>query len=202
MLKDTFSPVAKLPTIRILFTIALFYKSAIHQLDVANAFLHGEINETVNMKQPKGFEDSSNPDHVCRLRKAIYGLRQAPRQWYTTFTSYLLHLGFQHSQADPSLLLLHRNQTKIYLLVYVDDILITGNDVKAMTVLVDQLKSKFTMKDLGTANQFLDIKITSTPNKHFLSQSLYANSIIKLAELHKCNSVANPCVTKMPEVSP
>ncbi|PKU64658.1 Retrovirus-related Pol polyprotein from transposon TNT 1-94 [Dendrobium catenatum] len=200
--QETFSPVAKLPTIRILFTIALFYKWQIHQLDVANAFLHGDLNDTVYMKQPKGFEDSSNPEHVCRLRKAIYGLRQAPRQWYTTFTSYLLQLGFKHSQADPSLLSLHRKHIHIYLLVYVDDILLTGNDPSAIKTLVAQLQSQFTMKNLGNAHHFLGIKIDSSPDKYFLSQTRYAQSILKLAELQKCNSVANPLSTKLPGISP
>ncbi|PKU60804.1 uncharacterized protein LOC110105680 [Dendrobium catenatum] len=153
------------------------------------------------MKQPKGFEDPSKPNHVCLLKKAIYGLRQAPRQWYTTFTSYLLQIGFNHSRADPSLLTLHREHIQLYLLVYVDDILLTGNNTKAMTDLVVQLKSKFAMKDLGPAYQFLGIKIESHPDKYFLSQSLYANSIVQMAELQKCNSVANPSFTKQTDLT-
>ncbi|PKU66070.1 Retrovirus-related Pol polyprotein from transposon TNT 1-94 [Dendrobium catenatum] len=151
------------------------------------------------MRQPQGFEDASNPNHVCKLQKAIYGLRQAPRQWYTTFTSHLLQLGFTHSQADPSLLTLHRDSIHLYLLVYVDDILLTGNDERAMAELVNKLQSKFTMKHLGSANQFLGIKIERTQDKFFLSQNLYAKSIIQMAELHKCNSVANPSYTKLPD---
>ncbi|PKU72791.1 putative mitochondrial protein [Dendrobium catenatum] len=150
------------------------------------------------MRQPKGFEDASHPNYVCKLQKAIYGLRQAPRQWYTTFTSYLLKLGFQHSQADPSLLTLNRDRTRLYLLVYVDDILLTGNDECAMTALVNQLQSQFTMTNLGTANHFLGLKIEHTQDKFFLSQSVYAKSIIQMAGLPKCNSVANPSFTKLP----
>ncbi|KAI0485897.1 hypothetical protein KFK09_029448 [Dendrobium nobile] len=149
------------------------------------------------MKQPKGFEDSTNPNHVCRLRKAIYGLRQAPRQWYTTFTSYLQQLGFSHSQADPSLLFLHRNTVQLYLLVYVDDILLTGNDPSAIQQLVQQLQLKFTMKNLGSPTHFLGIKVDTTADTYFLSQAFYAKSIVELAELQNCNSVANPCVTKL-----
>ncbi|PKU66194.1 Retrovirus-related Pol polyprotein from transposon TNT 1-94 [Dendrobium catenatum] len=195
---DTFSPVAKLPTVRILLAVAIFHKWNVHQLDVSNAFLHGDIKETVYMRQPKGFEDSIHPTHVCKLRKAIYGLRQAPRQWYTTFTEYLLRIGFIHSQADPSLLLMHKEHLQIYLLVYVDDILITGNDIHAMQDIIEQLKLKFTMKDLGLANQFLGIHIDSLTDKFFLSQNSYANSIVQMAELHNCNSVSNPSFTKPP----
>ncbi|PKU81867.1 Retrovirus-related Pol polyprotein from transposon TNT 1-94 [Dendrobium catenatum] len=196
--RDTFSPVAKLPTIRIMFTVALFHQWKIRQLDVANAFLHGEINELVYMKQPKGFEDSTHPNHICRLRKAIYGLRQAPRQWYTTFTKFLLNIGFVHSHADPSMLLLHRDEFQVYLLVYVDDILITGNDDSKISCLVDQMKSAFTMKDLGLANQFLGITIDHIQDKFFMSQSQYALSILAQAELHNCNPVANPSSSKTP----
>ncbi|XP_028548665.1 uncharacterized protein LOC110097480 isoform X2 [Dendrobium catenatum] len=200
--QDTFSPVAKLPTIRILFTIALFHQWQIQQLDVANAFLHGDITETIYMQQPKGFEDATNPLHVCHLHKAIYGLRQAPRQWYTTFTSYLREIGFSHSQADPSLLLFHDGNTHLYLLVYVDDILLTGNNAQAMTALVVKLEEKFTMKHLGVANQFLGIKIDYTHDKYFLSQCLYAQSILQMAGLPNCNPVANPSITKITAVKP
>ncbi|PKU77239.1 Retrovirus-related Pol polyprotein from transposon TNT 1-94 [Dendrobium catenatum] len=200
--QDTFSPVAKLPTIRILFTIALFHNWQVQQLDVANAFLHGDITETIFMRQPKGFEDATNPSHVCRLQKAIYRLRQASRQWFTTFTNYLRQIGFSHSQADPSLLIFHDGVTHIYLLVYIDDILLMGNNVQAMTALVAKLTEKFTMKQLGAANHFLGIKIDHTHDKYFLSQSSYAQSIIQMAGLPKCNPVANPSITKITALKP
>ncbi|KAI0493211.1 hypothetical protein KFK09_027487 [Dendrobium nobile] len=121
---------------------------------------------------------------------------------FGTFTSYLIQIGFTHSQADPSLLILHRDNIRLYLLVYVNDILLTGNDIQAMTDLVDQLKSQFAMKNLGSANQFLGIKIDHTQDKYFLSQILYAKSILQMAELHKCNSVANPSLTKLTALKP
>ncbi|KAI0520009.1 hypothetical protein KFK09_007474 [Dendrobium nobile] len=96
---ETFSPDVKLPTIRIMLTIALHHDWQVHQLDVANAFLHGTLSEIVYMTQPRGFEDSMYPDYVCCLHKAIYGLKQAPRQWYNTFTSFLVSIGFYHSNA-------------------------------------------------------------------------------------------------------
>ncbi|KAI0523953.1 hypothetical protein KFK09_003317 [Dendrobium nobile] len=190
---DTFSPVAKLPTIRILFVVALFYQWPVQQLDVSNAFLHGNLTDTVYMRQPKGFEDASQPDHVCLLRKAIYGLKQASHQWYSTFTNYLLSLGFKHSQADQSLLTKYKGNTQIYLLVYVDDILLTGNDPSAISELLKQLQTMFTMKNLGPASHFLGIKIET----YLLSQSSYAQSILQIADLTLCNPVANPSCTKI-----
>ncbi|KAI0494791.1 hypothetical protein KFK09_024934 [Dendrobium nobile] len=176
---ETFSHEVKLPTIRIMLTLALYNNWTVQQLDVANAFLHGKLTETIYIRQPKGFEDSSKPEHVCRLNKAIYGLKQAPRQWYNTFTSFLLTLGFNHSQADPSLLIYAKNQVKIFLLIYVDDILITGNSSAMISSVLTTLDSEFAMKHLGEVHDFLGIKITKTDSSYFLSQAKYAYKILQ-----------------------
>ncbi|PKU84061.1 Retrovirus-related Pol polyprotein from transposon TNT 1-94 [Dendrobium catenatum] len=196
---ETFSPVAKLPTIRVLFTIALSNGWPVQQLDVSNAFLHGILTDTVYMTQPRGFVDQNYPNYVCRLQKAIYGLRQAPRQWYTTFTQFLLTIGFKYSQADPSLLTYTQNQTRIFLLVYVDDILVTGNNNAAISTVLTKLQSQFNMKNLGPAHHFLGIKIQSLKDKYFLSQSSYALSILKSVNLTDCNPLSNPSCTKLPD---
>ncbi|PKU63834.1 Retrovirus-related Pol polyprotein from transposon TNT 1-94 [Dendrobium catenatum] len=199
---ETFSPVAKLPTIRILLTIALHHDWPVHQLDVANAFLHGSLSETVYMSQPKGFEDAVHPDHVCLLHKAIYGLKQAPRQWYNTLTSFLVSLGFSHSSSDPSLLLFNKDNIKLFLLIYVDDILFTGNDTAAISTIITKLQHKFRMKILGQVNSFLGITITRRRDSYFLTQKLYAQSILKLSQLNNCKQLANPTCTKLPQLLP
>ncbi|PKU69694.1 Retrovirus-related Pol polyprotein from transposon TNT 1-94 [Dendrobium catenatum] len=195
---ETFSPVAKLPTIRILLTIALHHSWPVHQLDVENAFLHGNLTETIYMIQPKGFEDKTKPNHVCLLHKAIYGLKQAPRQWYNMFTSSLQSLGFTHSKSDPSLLIFRKNSTQIYILVYVDDILITGNNDTEISALIKQLNKSYALKHLGPVHNFLGIKIQSGSNRYFLSQPNYANSILQLAGHTNCKPTANPACTKLP----
>ncbi|RVW27791.1 Retrovirus-related Pol polyprotein from transposon RE2 [Vitis vinifera] len=101
--KETFSPVVRPATIRCVLTIAMMNGWPLRQMDINNAFLHGTLIETVYMTQPPGFKDTSKPDHVCRLRKAIYGLRQAPRAWYTALRTALFQLGFKNSKADSSL---------------------------------------------------------------------------------------------------
>ncbi|PKU74746.1 Retrovirus-related Pol polyprotein from transposon TNT 1-94 [Dendrobium catenatum] len=199
---ETFSPVAKLPTIRILLTVALHHDWPVQQLDVANAFLHGTLSEQVFMMQPKGFEDSINPGHVCRLNKAIYGLKQAPRQWYNTFTSYLVSIGFIHSNADPSLLIFRCKEIQIYLLVYVDDLLITGNNQKEIDTVISKLHMQFNMKHLGHVHDFLGLKIDFQNQSYFLSQQQYAESILKQADLQNCKALANPNCTKLPSVIP
>ncbi|XP_020701862.1 uncharacterized protein LOC110113563 [Dendrobium catenatum] len=195
---ETFSPVAKLPTIRVLFTIALHHAWKIHQLDVENAFLHGDIQETVYMKQPNRFEDPVYPNHICLLRKALYGLKQAPRKCYTTLCNHLLRLGFSPSKADPYILTFHQGNTKMFLLVYVDDILITGNDEDAISMFLHQLNQTFALKNLGPANHFLGIRIQYKQDNYFMSQESYAISIIQQANLINCNSAANPSCTKLP----
>ncbi|KAI0513422.1 hypothetical protein KFK09_009443 [Dendrobium nobile] len=103
--QDTFSPVAKMPTVRILLVLALHHNWPLHQLDVSNAFLHGSLTDSVHMKQPPGFLDDTFPTHVCRLKEAIYGLKQAPRKWFETLTGFLHELDFTTSQSDTSLLI-------------------------------------------------------------------------------------------------
>ena len=102
---ETFSPVVKPVTIRVVLSIAASYSWLIHQLDVKNAFLHGHLEETVYCQQPPGFVDPANPDHVCLLQRSLYGLKQVPRAWYQHFATFIRHLGFTASASDISLCL-------------------------------------------------------------------------------------------------
>jgi hypothetical protein len=119
----------------------------LRQLDVSNGFLHGFLKEEVFMQQPPGFVDSKLPHHVCKLHKSLYGLKQAPRAWFDWFTSHLFTLGFVASIADPSLFIFRHNGIVLYLLLYVDDIILTGNDSTAIGTLITQLASSFELKD-------------------------------------------------------
>ncbi|KAI0523042.1 hypothetical protein KFK09_005432 [Dendrobium nobile] len=136
----TFSPVAKMPTIRLLKTLALHRKWPLYQLDISNAFLHGDLPDDIYMRQPPSFIDPQNPTAVCKLHKSLYGLKQAPRQWFQKLTSFLQSQGFTFSRSDPSLLL-NTVQTQLYILIYVDDFLVTGNDLAAIQRLLLQLQS-------------------------------------------------------------
>jgi hypothetical protein len=124
---ETFSPVIKPTTIRLVLSLVIIHGWPIRQLDVKNTFLHGHLKKVVYMEQPPGFPNPTSPTHVCRLRKAIYGLKQAPRVRFDRFSSFLLHLGFTCNRVDSSLFVFRSHTTFVLLLVYVDDIIVTSN---------------------------------------------------------------------------
>ncbi|GKV47997.1 hypothetical protein SLEP1_g54840 [Rubroshorea leprosula] len=144
---ETFAPVAKLVTLRCLLAVAANQNWSLHQLDVQNAFLHGDLHEEVYMKIPPGFSRQGE-NRVCKLQKSLYGLKQASRNWFAKLSSALLEVGFLSSPVDPSLFTRINGAIKMFVLVYVDDIIVTGNDVAAISSLKSFLHSRFHMKDL------------------------------------------------------
>ncbi|PKU60478.1 Retrovirus-related Pol polyprotein from transposon TNT 1-94 [Dendrobium catenatum] len=193
---ETFSPVAKLPTIRVLLLIALHQNWPTLQFDISNAFLHGDLHEEVYMKQPPAFTDNQHPHYVCRLHKAIYGLKQAPRQWYTKLTQSLLQFGFTFSKADPSLLLYRSDSVRLYLLIYVDDLLLTGNHSPTIDRLLLMLKTTFSLKQLGAVDTFLGIQVLKKPGGIFLHQTKYATDLLNSSGFINCTAVPTPITLK------
>lgn len=187
----TFSLVVKPNTIRVLLALAVHFNWPILPLDVSNAFLHGNLIEEVYMEQPYGFVNPTLPDHVCRLHKALYDLNQAPRAWFTRLKQALLHLGFEESLVDASLFTYHHCDIHLYILVYVDDILITGTNVSSMFAFIHLLQKDFPLKDLGELSYFLGLYAQRDKNGLHLSQSKYIVDI-----LHRANMLgAKPCFT-------
>jgi Reverse transcriptase (RNA-dependent DNA polymerase) len=180
-------------TIRVILSLALSSNWHLRQLDVQNAFLHGDLQEQVFMVQPPGFVDQTFPNHVCRLNKFLYGLKHAPRAWFQKLNTALLQLGFKSSSFDPSFFVLNTGKHVILILIYVDDIIITGSDAQAVQSCINQLSSQFALKDLGTLNFFLGIEARFCDQGLTLTQTKYILDLLK-----KVNMIdAKPCLTPM-----
>jgi len=189
---ETFSPVVKSTTVRVVLSLAVSRKWPLRQLDVQNAFLHGDLKETVYLRQPPGFIDSQKPDHLCLLHKSLYGLKQAPRAWFNSLSGALLQLGFLGSKTDPSLFIYSHHGALLYMLVYVDDIILTGNNPRLINHITQQLSTKFAIQDLGKLSYFLGIEVVPKGNDLILSQKKYISDLIHKAGLSQSKPVNSP----------
>lgn len=193
---ETFSPVIKPATIRTVLTLVASRKWPAHQLDVSNAFLHGNLQEQVYCQQPTGFADPARPDDVCLLSRSLYGLRQAPRAWFDRFVAHVTSLGFVQSRADTSLFVYNRAGAQAYLLLYVDDMILSASSTNLLHHFVKRLQDAFKVKDMGPVHHFLGISVRRTGKGFFLSQAQYAEELLERAGMAGCKSVATPADTK------
>ncbi|KAJ0454405.1 putative RNA-directed DNA polymerase [Helianthus annuus] len=182
---DTFAPVAKLVTVRCLLVVAVKKEWHTHQLDVNNAFLHGDLHEDIYMKRPQGFRKQGD-NRVCKLKKSLYGLKQASRNWYQKFTTPLQRLGFKQSKADHALFLFKKGEIFVAALIYVDGVIITGNDIHKIQATKRFLDKEFSIKDLGPLKFFLGIEVARTTHGMVLSQRKYTLDILKDAGMLGC----------------
>jgi hypothetical protein len=186
---ETFSPVAKLTSVRLLLALVAAKHWFLHQLDVNNAFLHGTLDEEVYMTLPPGFANKGE-SKVCKLTKFLYGLKQASRQWFSRFFMTLLQHGFLQSKSDYSLFTRSQGDSFIALLVYVDDIIIASNDSAAVSRLTQFLNSQFRLKDLGAAKFFLGLEIARNSTGISVSQRKYTLEILEDSGLLAAKPVA------------
>jgi histone deacetylase 1/2 len=193
--EDTFSPVVKMSTIRIILSIVVSKGWSMRQLDVQNTFLHGVLDEEVYMKQPPGYVDKTKPNYVCKLDKALYGLKQAPRAWYARLSNKLVTLGFHTSKADTSLFYFNKGSTTVFVLVYVDDIIVVSSSSEATTGLLNELKKDFAFKDLGELHYFLGMEVTKVRDGIILSQDKYATDLLRKVNMFDCKPVSTPIST-------
>jgi hypothetical protein len=146
--EDIFSPIVKMATIRAILSVAVSKGWSLRQLDISNAFIHGILEEEVYMRQPPGYINSAMPNYVCKLDKASYGLKQAPRAWYARLSSKLPSLGFKASLADTSLFYFNKGKVTMYVLIYVDDIIVVSSLLEVIQCVLRDLQQDFALKDL------------------------------------------------------
>jgi transposase InsO family protein len=189
--EEIYSPVLRLNTLRSLLSIAVNEKLIIHQMDVCNAFLHGELKETVYMSLP---DDKKTDNKVCKLKKAIYGLKNAPIEWYRKFNKFMIAEKYKKLETDNCLYIKKINEEILYVSIYVDDILVMGSTENEIENLKVKLKENFKMKDLGLLSYYLGINIKQDFEKEIitLSQETYLLNLLKKFKMTDCNPVSTP----------
>ncbi|GKB43529.1 ribonuclease H-like domain-containing protein [Tanacetum coccineum] len=193
--EETFSPVVKMVTVRCLLNVVVCMSWPVFQLDVNNVFLYGNLAEVVYMKPPEGYFSSDNK--VCRLKKSLYGLKQAPRQWNAKLTSTLIENGFSQSKSHYSLYIKFDKRVFLTLLVYVDDIIITGNSISEIEKFKEFLKSKFMIKDLGKLKYFFGIEVVDTDKGICFNQRKYVLDLLSEYGMLTCKPVKTPLMSKL-----
>ncbi|KAG8486777.1 hypothetical protein CXB51_020123 [Gossypium anomalum] len=192
---DVFSPVVKHSSIRALLGIVAMHDLELEQLDVKTAFLHGELEEDIYMQQPEGFTVSEKEDYVCLLKKSLYGLKQSPRQWYKRFDSFMTSHNFKRSSFDSCVYFKKNNDGSfVYLLLYVDDMLIAAKDKGEIRKVKAQLSEEFEMKDLGPAKKILGMEILRDrkTSKLYLSQKGYIEKLLCRFNMRSAKPVSTP----------
>ncbi|KAJ0925089.1 putative RNA-directed DNA polymerase [Helianthus annuus] len=188
---ETFSPVVKMVTVRCILSLAVQNSWTLYQLDINNAFLYGSISEDVYMLPPEGYYNK-NETKVCKLIKSLYGLKQAPRKWNEKLTSVLLELGFIQSLCDHSLYVLSKSNVFVVLLVYVDDIVITGNNNSEIDKIKSLLSNSFKIKDLGVLKYFLGLEVVYGKFGLCLNQRKYCLELLAEFGYLGCKPVNTP----------
>ena len=192
--EETFAPVARYTSIRSIISIAAEMGWKIHQMDVKTAFLNGFIQEEVYIEQPQGFEVHGKKSHVCRLKKALYGLKQAPRAWYSRIDTYLQKMGFTKSEADPNLYYIVIGEEPLILVLYVDDLVITGAE-RLIEHCKRDLASEFEMKDIGLMHYLLGLEVWQEEGHFFLGQGKYIVDILGRFHMEDCRPMSTPMIT-------
>lgn len=189
---EVFAPVARIETIRLIIAIAGSYGWEVHHLDVKTAFLHGELKEEVYVTQPEGFIVQGEEHKVYKLKKALYGLRQAPRAWNIKLNHILRGLNFTRCSKEPSLYRKERKKELLIVVVYVDDLLVTGSSLDAIMKFKQEMATTFEMSDLGKLTYYLGIEVLQNSDGITIKQDRYARKILEEAGLSSCNPTHVP----------
>ena len=192
--KDTFSPVSKKDSLRIIMALVAHFDLELHQMDVKTAFLNGNLDEDIYMEQPEGFTKKENEHLVCKLKKSIYGLKQASRQWYIKFNNTITSFGFKENIIDQCIYLKVSGSKFIFLILYVDDILLASSDLGLLGETKEYLSKNFHMVDMGEANYVIGIEIFRDRSRGVLglSQKGYIDRVLERFNMQSCSSGIAP----------
>lgn len=189
---ETFSPVVRHSTLRLLIAISVNLDLKTTHLDVTTAFLNGSLTETVYMIQPEGFEESINKNHVLKLKRTIYGLKQALRVWYEKVENVLTTLNYKKSMYEPCVFFKFKNDSRTIIALYVDDFFIFSNSYLETDSLKRKLSLNFKIKDLGTMKQCLGMKVTVNDKSITLDQEQYIDDLLLRFNMTDCKPVSAP----------
>ncbi|KAL0391273.1 UNVERIFIED_CONTAM: Retrovirus-related Pol polyprotein from transposon TNT 1-94 [Sesamum latifolium] len=192
--EETFSPVVRFASVRLILAIVAHLDLELFQMDVKTAFLNGELDEEIYMDQPEGFQEMGQKRKVCRLKRSIYGLKQSSRQWYYRFHRAITSIGFTMVEEDHCVYVKRSEKNFMILSLYVDDILLAGNNMEMIVATQKWLSSTFEMKDMGEAEYIVGVKIHRDRSKKLLSlsQETYIKRIIERFRMHNANPVDTP----------
>ncbi|KZV29549.1 hypothetical protein F511_00827 [Dorcoceras hygrometricum] len=192
--KETFSPVSSKDSFRIIMALVAHFDLELHQMDVKTTFLNGDIDETIYLRQPEGFVSGDPDNMVCKLKKSVYGLKQASRQWYFKFQQVIISFGFEINMVDDCVYHKFSGSKHIFLVLYVDDILLASNDIELLHDTKRFLSKHFEMKDLGAASFVLGIQIHRARSLGILglSQKNYIKKVLKHYGMHDCKPGDTP----------
>ncbi|KAJ9548226.1 hypothetical protein OSB04_020769 [Centaurea solstitialis] len=192
---DVFAPVARIEAIRLFLAFASYKGFKVYQMDVKSAFLYGTIDEEVYVSQPPGFEDPKYPDKVDKLRKALYGLHQAPRAWYDTLSSYLLEKKFERGVIDKTLFIRRTKTDMLLVQIYVDDIIFGSTKDDMCKEFEELMHMKFKMSSMGELTFFLGLQVKQKTDGIFINQSKYVASMLQKFGMNDAKPTSTPMET-------
>jgi hypothetical protein len=187
---EVFTPVARLESVRMLLAVAAHEGWEVHHMDVKSAFLNGDLQEEVYVAQPAGFVVEGAEHKVLKLKKALYGLRQAPSAWNVKLDSCLLSLGFQKSKVEHGVYTRGTGEARLVVGVYVDDLIITGHS--GIDKFKAEMKKEFKMSDLGLLSYYLGLEVQQTEEGISVGQAAYEAKLVERSGLSNCNACAVP----------